>query len=170
MNLWIFLYICFYQARASELAKLQTDVEETRRELNDLRVMLSDLRLQQSELRQSSNDHVIVHWLKSSISEVRSEVKELATAMADQNVVSKTAPADFQRRMEGELRQIWLNIRNMTVQHTLKDSQIEELQMWQQATHDQPINILTKELKHVRRKLKCIAQKQKRCHQHGHHP
>ena len=90
---------------------LQTEVMETKQELHNLQILVSDMRSEQQELRQLSNDHVIVHWLKNTIVDLRREMNELA--------MQQERSAALDRQLENEMREMRLGMRKPAV-HKVK--------------------------------------------------
>ena len=94
------LMIVLIQANFTDL---QTEVTETKQELHNLQILVSDLRSEQKDLRQLSNDHVIVHWLKNSMMDLRREMNELA--------VQQERNSALDHRLENQIQQMRLDIR-----------------------------------------------------------
>ena len=82
---------------------LQTEVTETKQELHNLQILVSDLRSEQRELRQLSNDHVILHWLKNSVMDLRREMNQLAMTQQERNTA-------VDQRLENKMQEMRLGI------------------------------------------------------------
>ena len=82
---------------------LQTEVTETKQELHNLQILVSDLRSEQRELRQLSNDHVILHWLKNSVMDLRREMNQLAMTQQERNTAAD-------QRLENKMQELRLGI------------------------------------------------------------
>ena len=82
---------------------LQTEVTETKQELHNLQILVSDLRSEQRELRQLSNDHVILHWLKNTVMDLRREMNQLAMTQQERNTASD-------QRLENKMQEMRLGV------------------------------------------------------------
>ena len=102
------LMIVLIQANFTDL---QTEVTETKQELHNLQILVSDLRSEQKDLRQLSNDHVIVHWLKNSMMDLRREMNELA--------VQQERNSALDHRLENQIQQMRLDIRKPSADKVL---------------------------------------------------
>ena len=111
------LMIVLIQANFTDL---QTEVTETKQELHNLQILVSDLRSEQKDLRQLSNDHVIVHWLKNSMMDLRREMNELA--------VQQERNSALDHRLENQIQQMRLDIRKPSADKVLlKVGAIDEM-------------------------------------------
>ena len=86
---------------------LQTEFMEMKQELHNLQILVSDIRSEQHELRQLSNDHVIIHWIKNTIVDLRKEMNEFT--------VQKERSTAVDRQLETEMREIRLYMEKPTI-------------------------------------------------------
>ena len=80
---YLFAFLCFFQSTMS--LDLTSELLETKREVENLRLLVSQIKIQREELHQFSNDHVILHWLKNSILDLRKEVNQMENSVQNQS-------------------------------------------------------------------------------------
>lgn len=124
---------------------LQTEVTETKQELHNLQILVSDLRSEQKDLRQLSNDHVIVHWLKNSMMDLRREMNELA--------VQQERNSALDHRLENQIQQMRLDIRKPSAD---------------KAVNKHHLKILSEEFKSLQKKQRRMEKYWKTRNKHHH--
>ena len=67
----LFVFLTKIMLIQANFTDLQTEVMETKQELHNLQILVSDLRSEQQDLKQLDNDHVIIHWLKNTMIDLR---------------------------------------------------------------------------------------------------
>ena len=67
----LFVFLTKIMLIQANFTDLQTEVMETKQELHNLQILVSDLRSEQQDLKQLDNDHVIIHWLKNTMMDLR---------------------------------------------------------------------------------------------------
>jgi len=127
---------------------LQTEVTETKQELHNLQILVSDLRSEQRELRQLSNDHVILHWLKNTVMDLRREMNQLAMTQQERNTASD-------QRLENKMQEMRLGVCKKPCTYKRQ--------------HNHHLKTLSEEVKHLKKQLRAI-EKYHNHHIVKHHP
>ena len=97
------------------------------REVQALHTLITDLQIDQRELRQSSNDHTLVDWLKETVVDIRREMNEwIVKSQNDMKQLRTSLTSEFEHRMENEMKEAKLQLRNLKVQQAKHEATIEE--------------------------------------------
>ena len=99
---------------------------------------MTDLQIDQRELRQSSNDHTLVDWLRETVVDIRREMNEwIVKSQNDMKQLRTSLTSEFEHRMENEMKEAKLQLRNLKVQQAKHEATIEECEI------DPEVNLLT---------------------------
>jgi len=93
--------------------------DDLKADLHDLRSLVADLKINQEILRQSANDHTVVHWLQTTVAELRAEMAELAGQLD----LSRGQAGDVTKRLDNEIGHFNTEIHSMRVD--IKDLTID---------------------------------------------
>ena len=100
------------------------------REVQALHTLITDLQIDQRELRQSSNDHTLVDWLKETVVDIRQEMNEwIVKSQNDMKQLRASLTSEFEHRMENEMKEAKLQIRNLEVQQAKHEATIEKCEI-----------------------------------------
>lgn len=112
---------------SGHLCDLQHD--DLKADLHDLRALVADLKINQETLRQSTNDHTVVHWLQTTVAELRAEMAELASQIDLNRGQSSQAMVRLDNSVEHfnhEIQQTRKDIQEMTILISKMDASQDE--------------------------------------------